>query len=326
VYELNKLNSPDFNCEILKPDLIKLEVEIGPSVIMLYGTFLKRLWFIKEGFLSWDQYYTDIISEPDPSLIKSETDAKSKKNVSKPYNDVAVQLENCDKNDPRNFRPLSVKVTLAIHNINAHLVMDLEDNIENLPFPIGFTDRLALELEKNYNETVLQLYVDPVNLFLMDTLNRSFDRNVCQGHLCLSSVQLRGHAMFSDEERLKTDSLEYAWLLEILLGDITGSINPIQTQQLVHCLETILTTIIEKEYSLEPVYSNREDPSLPWKYEVTRFSIDLIDIYMIESGTALNINLYPVRLSICNSHTKEYAKGLLFKLLYYLSVFECNLF
>jgi hypothetical protein len=37
----------------------------------------------------------------------------------------------------------------------------------------------------------------------MDTLNRSFDRNVCQGHLCLSSVQLRGHAMFSDEERLK---------------------------------------------------------------------------------------------------------------------------
>ena len=116
--------------------------------------------------------------------------------------------------------------------------------------------------------------------------------------------------MFSDKGRLKTDSLEYAWLLEILLGDITGSINPVQTQQIVHCLETMLTLIVEKEYSLEPVFLNRVDPSMPWKYEVTRFSIDLVDIYMIESGTALNINLFPVRLSICNSHTKEYAKGL----------------
>jgi len=116
--------------------------------------------------------------------------------------------------------------------------------------------------------------------------------------------------MFSDDGRLKTDSLEYAWLLEILLGDITGSINPVQTQQIVHCLETMLTLIMEKEYSLEPVFLNRVDPSMPWKYEVTRFSIDLVDIYMIESGTALNINIFPVRLSICNSHTKEYAKGL----------------
>ena len=57
--------------------MITLEVEIGPSVIMLYGTFLKRLWFIKEGFLSWDQYYSDIISEPDPSLIKSELETRN---------------------------------------------------------------------------------------------------------------------------------------------------------------------------------------------------------------------------------------------------------
>jgi hypothetical protein len=71
-------------------------------------------------------------------------------------------------------------------------MMDLEDNIDNLPIPIGFTDRLALELEKNYNETILQLYFDPVNLFMVDTLSRPFDKNICQGHLCLSSVQLRG--------------------------------------------------------------------------------------------------------------------------------------
>jgi hypothetical protein len=138
--------------------------------------------------------YTDVVCDPsikESNLHKSDMEPKAKRNVSKPYVDTPVHLD-CDRNDPRSFRPLSVKVVLAIHNINAHLMMDLEDNIDNLPIPIGFTDRLALELEKNYNETILQLYFDPVNLFMVDTLSRPFDKNICQGHLCLSSVQLRG--------------------------------------------------------------------------------------------------------------------------------------
>ena len=44
---LKSLNSPKFDCEIFKPDLVTLHIEIGPSSIMLYGTFLKRLWYIK---------------------------------------------------------------------------------------------------------------------------------------------------------------------------------------------------------------------------------------------------------------------------------------
>ena len=289
--------------------MMHLEIEIGPSVIMLYGTFLKRLWYIKESFLSWDQIYTEMPNDFDP--IKAEMAEQSgKKQVSKPYYDIPYQLENCDKSDPRNFRPLSVKLFLAIHNINGHLLMDLEENQENIAFPIGFTDRLALELEKKYTETILQLYVDPLNIFIVDSLKRNYDKNICQGHLCLSAVQVRGHAMFSDEGRIKTDTLEYSWLLEILLGDITGSVTPVQTQQVVYALETLLTLVLENEYEFEPVYLDRKDPGLPYKYEVTRFSIDLIDLFIVELGTALNLNLQPIRLSLCNSHTQEYAKGL----------------
>lgn len=210
----------------------------------------------------------------------------------------------------RNFRPLSVKLRLAIHNINGHLLMDLEEDQDCLSVPIGFTDRLALELDKTYDETILQLYIDPINIFVLDSIKRTYDKNLCQGHLCLSAVQVRGHAMFSDEQRIKTDALEYCWNLEILLGDITGSITPIQTQQLVHCIETIIVLVMDTEYGLEPVYPTRIDPALPYKYEIVRFSIDLIDLYMLEQGTALNINSNPIRLSLCNSHTDDYAKGL----------------
>jgi len=87
-------------------------------------------------------------------------------------------------------------------------------------------------------------------------------------------------------------------------------VTPVQTQQLVHSLETILTLVMDSEYELEPVFVDRVDPGLPFKYEVVRFSIDMIDIYLVELGTALNVNLYPVRLGLCNSHTDDYAKGL----------------
>ena len=116
--------------------------------------------------------------------------------------------------------------------------------------------------------------------------------------------------MFSDEDRLKTDTLEYAWLLEILLGDVTGSLTFIQAEEVVHGLETLITLLLENEFQIHSVFTDRVDPGLPYKYEVTRFSLDLVDIYFVESGTALNFNLFPVRLSICNSHTNDYAKGL----------------
>ena len=51
------------------------------------------------------------------------------------------------------------------------------------------------------------------------------------GHLGLSGLQLRGHAMFSDEG-LPIDSitLEYAWLIEVQVGVISGKLTPPQVR------------------------------------------------------------------------------------------------
>lgn len=287
---LNILNDEQLNVdELFDSDRISVKVEIGPCVFMVYGTFLKHLWFIKEAYFSWDQLISEIQQNGD---------------VQKLWLDKTL-IDLFDKRDKRNFRPLSVDVSLAIHQINGHLVLDSNQD----PFPIGFTDRLCFELEKSYHETKLQLYVNPINLFLMDSVQRPFDKNIKQGHLCLSSINVRGHAMFSDYNRPKTDTLEYAWLLEIVLGDITGHLTPVQSEQLIHFLETFLQLILDNEYDLREVYSNRLDPGLPYKYCVTRFSIDLIDLYLVEIGTALNLQLYPIRVSLCDTHTNDYAKG-----------------
>jgi hypothetical protein len=54
--------------------------------------------------------------------------------------------------------------------------------------------------------------------------------------------------MFSDENRLKTDTLEYAWLLEILLDDVTGALTPIQAEQHVHGVESLVTLLLKNDY------------------------------------------------------------------------------
>ena len=49
------------------------------------------------------------------------------------------------------------------------------------------------------------------------------NQNLSQGHLCLSGLQLRGHAMFSGVDRSPDcETLEYAWLVEVQLGILSG--------------------------------------------------------------------------------------------------------
>jgi hypothetical protein len=41
-----------------------------------------------------------------------------------------------------------------------------------------------------------------------------------------AGLQVRGHAMFSDEGRsLDQDTLEYAWMIEVQLGKLTGKLS-----------------------------------------------------------------------------------------------------
>ncbi|CAF5223796.1 unnamed protein product, partial [Rotaria magnacalcarata] len=72
--------------------------------------------------------------------------------------------------DPRYFRPLMVTLRVALHNITAHLLhhTDLE------PCPIGFCERLCVEMTTNLDETKLQVLFLPVNIYVEDTIVVSF--------------------------------------------------------------------------------------------------------------------------------------------------------
>ncbi len=132
---------------------------------------------------------------------------------------------------------------------------------------------LAVEVEKKYPETKIQLVISPVALGCRDArrtpavddllttvppparsagafvsstgtlrskesaqsgmssggcLERSqFEEHLSDGFVVLTTLQLRAHAMFSHEGLpVATDTLEYSWLIELLLGSVLARINP----------------------------------------------------------------------------------------------------
>ena len=69
------------------------------------------------------------------------------------------------------------------------------------------------------------------------------NQNLSQGHLSLSGFQLRGHAMFSGLDRPPDcETLEYAWLVEIQLGILSGRL----TMPQVH---HVMLSISNRPYS-----------------------------------------------------------------------------
>lgn len=83
------------------------------------------------------------------------------------------------------------------------------------------------------------------------------------GHLAISGIQIRGHAMFSAEgNSLDAETLEYAWLVEAQIGDITGRLTAPQVnsrlfQILIHyfCCKSINTDVLKKHANADAIFS-----------------------------------------------------------------------
>lgn len=147
------------------------------------------------------------------------------------------------------------------------------------------------------------------------------------------------------------ETVEYAWLLEVQLGKLSGKLTVPQLYHIVSGLETFLMLALDAESELRPpkalrhchhgVPSNqcahtkeenkyRCPTSEDIKYRMTRVAIDVIDLYLIESGTALHtwvrtclksfeiffiiinsqsFQISPVRVATCNLHGQKVKSG-----------------
>ncbi|KAK9874269.1 hypothetical protein WA026_002622 [Henosepilachna vigintioctopunctata] len=390
----NRKRTPEgfekFDPRTLKPDTVNVELEIGPSVLKLYGTALKNFMNFKENIFGDDQSFKDM-QQANPQESGGEL---------KPDDSIMnIPLELREDFDKRNYRPIEVDVSIVIHDVQAHLLKHCTE--KDPPCPVILVERLGFEMKKRFDETELQLLLSPAVVLVSDNVNRNQkDRHLNQGKITLSSLQIRGHAMFSDVGiSIDQDTLEYAWLVEVQLGKLTGKMSAPQLYSLAACLETLVFLVLDDENELIPpseddftsipeqrkksvistqplqqafqqFYSNVmvknqqnasnntvpqnlkmggvdrsskiNTKSMPerrraddfdkkgsltkkeisegdhssnqhchkLKYKFTRLAVDALDFWLVESGTALQLWISPLRLSTCNLHGKQVNSGL----------------
>ncbi|BFZ14882.1 hypothetical protein BsWGS_17921 [Bradybaena similaris] len=308
-----------FDPGLLEPDSIHVELEVAPSVMILYGSLLRNLIHLKENYLGEFQKATDFVEN-----VSKQSDIEA----------TYVHVENPDEDeqpfDARKYRPFSVTVSVTLHDIQAHLAKNC--TADGPPCPTAHVERLCFEIDKSFRETKLQLLLSPCVLLAKDTLLRDPEQeHLKDGHLALSGLQVRGHAMFSLEGfPLDSETMEYAWLIEVIVGEVTGKLSTPQLQSIAEFLQTFYMMIENAENKLQtsipykqcqhlmPQESCFNSKNLPFlcpsseevKYQMTRISVDFVSIFLVESGSALNIQIHPVRIANCNLHGPSTRAGI----------------
>lgn len=124
-----------------------------------------------------------------------------------------------------------------------------------------------------------------------------------------------------------SDTLEYAWLIEIQCGSLFGKVTTAQLYNILLCLETFIFLTVDKEnvlkhprpFKLCQHNENQKDCSktdeltcdteADLKYKLARFSLDAIDVNITDKSSALRLQICPLRFSTCNLHGLQTKQG-----------------
>ncbi|XP_034257363.1 bridge-like lipid transfer protein family member 1 isoform X6 [Pantherophis guttatus] len=316
----------------LPPDKLRVELEISPdSQITLYGPLLKAFLSIKENYFGEDDMYTDfeeVISSPVLSMSTSSSSGWTAVGVDADKKECDASMKQVN---PLTLRPWDITVLVNVYKVHGRLPVHCTS--DGPECPTGFLERLCFEMKKGYKETMLQLVLSPLNIFLSDNYQRpTVDEVLREGHVSLSGLQLRAHAMFSAEGLpVDSDTLEYAWLIDIQTGSLTAKVTVPQVAYLFEWGQTFVFHVACREFQLErpksvvicqhgidrrfceAKMSCISGPCLTsdeLKYAMIRLAVDGADVHVVDHGCATNIKMGAVRIASCNLHNQSVGEGI----------------
>ncbi|VDL55190.1 unnamed protein product [Hymenolepis diminuta] len=327
----SELIRANFDPSYMSPDLLDVHVSIPSSQLLFYGALVRYILHIKETYFGCFQTPITTADLKEYGLNK-----KGNECLVPPPTPELNRLGKPDPViDPREFRPFRVRITAALHNLQAHLPMHTSSEIPLCP--TAFLDCIGFEMDKNFHETKLQLLFSPILLCVFDKCNSYRPpnaTNLSTGRAQLTGFELRGHAMFSNRDMpLKAETVEYAWLFEITSGTITGQITAPQLSGLVQCVSNFVFSAMDLENAIVSRRSGElcqhaqvptkcqfwssKSPGarlcpteLELKYRLFRFNLDGVELAIVEAGTCLMIMLDAVRVARCNMHDVHSRDGI----------------
>ncbi|KAL8206993.1 UNVERIFIED_CONTAM: hypothetical protein K2H54_038600 [Gekko kuhli] len=165
---------PPIDPSELPPDRLRVELELSPdSHIILYGPLLKAFLSIKENYFGEDDMYTDfeeVIASPVLSMSTSSSSGWTAVGVDADKKESEMSGRQAH---PLTLRPWDITVLVNVYKVHGRLPVHCSS--DGPECPTVFLERLCFEMKKGYKETMLQLVLSPVNLFLNDNYQRARD-------------------------------------------------------------------------------------------------------------------------------------------------------
>ncbi|XP_061700533.1 bridge-like lipid transfer protein family member 1 isoform X12 [Syngnathoides biaculeatus] len=312
----------------LPSDRLHVEMEMSPdSQIILYGPLLRALISIKENYFGEDDMYTDFEETVSSPVLSTSSSGLGWAPLGI---DESGHKETSDIH-PLDLRPWDITVLINLYKVHGRLPMHCSN--EGPEGPSGFLERLCFEMKKGYKETMLQLLLSPVHIFVSDNYQRpTVDGVLRDGHLSLSGLQMRAHAMFSAQGLpLGSDTLEYAWLIDMQAGGLSGRVTIPQVAILIEWGKYFVFHVMSREFQLEhpkPIIicqhgvdrriCDAKLTCLPGhcrtseelKYTMTRLAMDGVDLFIVEHGCAANVKTGFLRVANCNLHNQAVGEGI----------------
>ncbi|GAA50289.1 hypothetical protein CLF_104333 [Clonorchis sinensis] len=337
----DQLLQDNFDASYLAPDTVDVHLHLANAQLCFYGILLRLFIHLKENYFGYYQTPVDFNKDPisgtdylNSTTYPSDYAVSTWDGLSEGQKRSKIQRIV----DPREHRPLMVRLSLEFHNILAHLPMHVSSF--SAPCPTAFLDCIGFEMDKRWHETKIQLVFSPILLCVYDQCKASRPKScssLSTGCVQLMGLCLRGQGMFSHATLpLSAETLEYAWLLELIVGRFTGQLTAPQLTTVVQALNGFMFSVMDSEnklvcsrdfelcqharpQSLCPFWpSVSSDTLCPGetllKYRFLRVSLDGVDVGFVETGSCLSLQLDPVRLTNCNMHGTAKCSGLLIML------------
>uniref|UniRef100_F1KPJ4 Bridge-like lipid transfer protein family member 1 C-terminal domain-containing protein n=1 Tax=Ascaris suum TaxID=6253 RepID=F1KPJ4_ASCSU len=303
---------------VLATDDLLIEVEIGESEILLTGIIIKLIIDLKNNYFGLYDQLTDVVSTDGASRL---------------YGDILYEVEY--------YRPLALRLGLCLRSSKAHCLVHSTHTDASFPdeCPMMYLDQLMLEIVKGPLETMVQ-----VNVGTAIVCFEPSQSSICnsEGIIALKTLSFRGHAFFSEiDVPWDAGSVEYAWLMEILIGTISGKIHPTQLVVLAQFVESLLLLSVCPDEDLQlperyelchhmndirtcprsalnlvdskgRIQNCESEENL--KYKMSRASIDSFNLVLMETKCAMQLTVVPFRLSYCNNHEGSFCSDVLLKI------------
>ncbi|CAO4360577.1 unnamed protein product [Caenorhabditis nigoni] len=304
----------------LEPDFLGVDILIEGSDVKFTGLLVKLLFELKNNYFGWYDSMTSLNDETnkidDPVKLKAAFD-KNNSNDSKP-----IEF----------FRTMDVDVTVRVCNIRAEMLVYspvVDEGAEPEKVPVVFVEEVAVEVKKTKTQALIQVGVSPACAYLDKS-----STGAGPGCITLSGFQFRGHAMYSAKDVAWNMGLvEYGWIMEILVGDIAGTLDfPAHALVLHQILESLLMFVLSPDDATkvpdrmqfcqhgqlikacsvagktknEPLAQCRTEEEM--KYRQIRVSVDSVDLAFVEEKTILKVCADPVRVTVCNAHEGRFTE------------------